>query len=113
MVTRNVNNIGQPLVSPLGHLLQNVKISFTLMSKNKPCQTFDKLTGECIAPIPVVVYTDMHGEFSVNLWCTNRGFDQVEYACVIDVDEIDNFKAPLPEGSPITFNEFQYSGTKL
>jgi hypothetical protein len=113
MVTRTITNIGQPLVSPQGYLLQNVKLSFTLVQGSKPHQTFDKYSGEMIAPLPVYVYTDNNGEFTVDLWCTTRGIDSLQYVCVVDSDEIDNFKAPLPEGLPMTWNEFQFSGTKI
>jgi hypothetical protein len=113
MVTRTIDNIGQPLTSPMGIILQNVKVSFTLVKGKIPCQTFDKFSGECIAPLPVDVYTDINGEFRVDLWCTSRGFDSVQYVCVVDCDEIDNFKAPLPEGLPMTWNEFVISGTKI
>jgi hypothetical protein len=98
MRTRTINNIGNPLISSSGDILDGVKITFTLVKNNKITSTFDTISKERIVGVPVSVITNINGEFSINLWPPSRGQDASEYICVCDVPNIANFKAPLIDG---------------
>jgi len=81
MVTRNINNIDQAILSPIGTLAEGTKITFTLIKGNIPRNAFDKYTKEYIICAPIFTFVNNKGEFSVNLWPTDR-------ALLIDGDTI-------------------------
>jgi hypothetical protein len=114
MIKRNINNIGQPLVTAAGVLLSGINITFTLAKGSTPASTFDAITKEKIVSIPNVVTTNEHGEFSIDLWCTSRGVDVLEYVCAVDIMGVQPFRAPLSEGLiPLKWADFKASGAVL
>jgi hypothetical protein len=106
MITRNINNIGQPFRNCNGELITNCVVSFTLVkgTRNRPTSTFDFITKERVLCIPALTKTNNNGEFSIDLWPTSRGLEQLKYYCVVEHEDINNVTQPLEENlSPIKY----------
>lgn len=111
MVSREVNNIGSPLINAIGNPLKSVDIVFTLVdSKGKPIDAYDAFTRERVAGV-VRVRTNDLGEFTVKLWPTTRGDKPIYYQVHVQFIGYIDFIAGLPEGNlPIDFAAFRNFG---
>ena len=99
---RTITNKGfdppQSLFGNDGSPLANAAITFMLVDAERvPAATFDKGTWSLIVAKEVVIRTDANGEFSVDLWPTSRGKDEVFYLC--RVQRTYSFIGELTEGS--------------
>lgn len=109
LVTRQINNVGDPLVDSSGTILAGVAVSFTLVDvDNSPCDAWDAISSERVAPIRETVTTDEFGEFSINLWPNDRGSTQTSYRCSVRRQNVRSILAALPEDdlSPIKWINF-------
>lgn len=111
MVSREVNNIGSPLINAIGNPLKSVDIQFTLVdAKGKPIDAYDAFTKERITGC-VRIKTDDLGEFKVNLWPTTRGDKPVYYQVHVNYLNFVDFISGLPEGDlAIDFASFRNFG---
>jgi hypothetical protein len=114
LVTRQLDNIGQPLYTPTGALLVGAKVTFTLCNINgQPIDTFDAATGERIVGTTTVT-TDVNGEFTVLLWPNDRGTRTTRYACRISPNHQPSFIGAVPTGAtPLKWLPFQSAGATL
>ena len=123
MITREINNIGQPLRGPSGTPLGGIKIEFMLANiRGIPADAIDTTSHEWYLPVPVCVVTSPAdtdtlkiGEFQVDLWPTSRGDQQVFYRCTVKgVGGARTFVAPLVESvDPLEWDAFSTSGAEL
>ena len=68
MQTKNLNNIGQPLINLKGEPLSIAVVSFELRDdKGLPVGTTFTTTGEAISKLNQSTSTDINGEFSIDL----------------------------------------------
>lgn len=68
MQTKNLNNIGQPLINLKGEPLSIAVINFELCDdKGLPVGTTFTVTGEAISKLNQSTSTDINGEFSIDL----------------------------------------------
>lgn len=104
MVSREVNNVGSPLINAVGNPLKGADIQFTLVdAKGKPIDAYDVFTRERIAGT-VRVKTNDIGEFSVYLWPTTRGDKPVYYQVHVNYIGFIDFISGLSEGNiPVDF----------
>jgi hypothetical protein len=114
MVTRKINNIGQPLLSPDGAIIKNTTVAFLLIDENgKPTDVFDAITGERISGV-VYTKTDEHGEFEVSLFPNSRGSKTTAYLVRVLKEGVEDIIASLQEGiNPIPWMEFKYAGVPI
>ena len=116
MVTREINNIGQPLRGPGGQPLGGIKIEFALVTIDGiPAVAIDTISHEQYIPVLVDTVTSptntdtlQTGEFQVNVWPTSRGDRQVFYKCTVKgLNGARTFIAPVPESAePLEWDEF-------
>jgi len=78
---REVNNIGEPIISPEGQPQEDVKIKFLLTKDGLSMNGKDAETGETIASQEITTKTNKNGEFSVWLWPTDRASTTMQYRC--------------------------------
>jgi hypothetical protein len=114
MITRQINNYGQPIVGTDGLPVANLHILFRLTDAGyNPAGTFDVVSGERILPQTVEAITDANGEFAVDLWPTSRGQDARMWVCEERWPEQGRkyFAAPLVEGAaPLSWYSWKLSG---
>ena len=115
MKKRKISTLSQPLLSPDGTILKNMRVAFVLVDENgRPCDTFDYETGERIAGNPVYVRTDVNGEFEVELFPNTRGTTTTFYLVRVLDAEVDDFVAALEDGSStIDLIAFKYGGVTI
>ncbi len=115
LVTRNINNSGEPLCAPDGTVLSGVTITFTLMNpQGLPVDVWDGISFERVVGLYSIV-TDVNGIFTVNLWPTDRGSVESVYLCHVDSPYVQDFMAPLPTGGlvPISWVAFMGGASPL
>ena len=110
MITRTITNAGDPFVDGTGTPIVGAKISFTLVNaKGVITDGWDALTGERVAPGPVIVQTDADGVFTIDLWPTSRADQVLFWACSTDVENVADFVNSLTEGETLTWLAFRYT----
>lgn len=111
--TRQIDNIGDPLVTPDGALLPGVLISFILVGwpKEQPIVSFIVDDKSMVAGT-VSVRTDAQGEFTVDLIPNDLISPSTEYLCKIQ--GVGHFLGVLESGvDPKKFADFFISGNPL
>jgi hypothetical protein len=108
---RKITSVGQPLLTPDGKALSNLRVSFVLVDANsRPIDVFDSQTGEHICG-RVEVLTDSNGEFEVELFPTTYANVQCYYFVHIHSNYISDFKSTLLAGAgSISFYLFRTTG---
>jgi hypothetical protein len=118
MITREINNIGAPFTDEAGNPIGGVVIQFTPVDANgNPADALDILSGEHILPQPVTkVASSINtntglqiGEFSVDLWPTDRADRVIFYKCkVLGVPGSREWVRPLitGDGNSLSWYEF-------
>lgn len=108
-MTRQINNVGQPILGPNGKPLVGIVLRFTLVDElYHPVSAFDietkqKIVGE------TRVKTNAKGEFAVNLWPNTRGDKKTLYLVHSDTASVERFASVLVEGvDPISLFDFRY-----
>ena len=98
LILRTVSNAGDPLCAPDGTLLASVNVTFTLVSsRGVPTDAWDAQTRERVVGTKTAT-TDAAGEFSVQLWPTDRANNPVLYLCRVEAPGARSFSAVLPSG---------------
>jgi len=113
LITREINNAGQPLVDSAGNLIVGAKIEFCLVKGFIPTDSFDLISQEKVVSRRHTVYTNISGEFSLSLWPTDRGEGGRQYLCSIMGQP--SFAANLNSGdlSPVKWFDFRAGGGEL
>lgn len=96
IVRREINNYGQPLVDFEGQPQEGVKIRFRLIKNGIPVDVFDTTTRERIMSAGKHAKTNVNGEFSIQLWPTDRGPTGLKYLCHVAGGS--SFEFSLPSG---------------
>lgn len=97
LTLRTVSNTGDPLCKPDGTLLAAVPVTFTLVTpRGLPIDAWDAITHERIVGVATVT-TDSAGEFTTQLWPTDRSNVPALYLC--HVPGVRDFLAALPSGA--------------
>ena len=114
LVTRQITNAGDPLCAPDGTILAGVEVTFVLTNPRKsPIDAWDAITFERVVGVKVAV-TDGAGEFSVDLWPTDRSNVPAVYLCTADVPGAKPFASPVPSGAePLSWAMFMAHGLPL
>jgi hypothetical protein len=115
LITREINNTGDPLCSPAGSLLAAVEITFLLVGSNdRPADAWDAVSGERVAPLAITETTDEGGLFSASLWPNDRGSEATFYLCTVAGYPSMAFRAALASGTaPISWIQFMAQGSPL
>lgn len=113
LVTRNINNSGEPLCAPDGTVLAGVTITFTLTNlQGLPVDVWDGHTYERVVGLKVVT-TDTNGLFSVDLWPNDRGNAVTQYRCQVASPYVQDFYASLPSAGLIPISWVDFMGGAL
>jgi hypothetical protein len=113
LVTREINNAGQPILDAQGNPVAGAKIAFQLTKKMIPTDSFDTTSGERVISRKHEAVTDAAGLFTITLWPTDRGEIGVEYLCSVAGNPA--FAAPLLSGdlTAIAWYDFYASGVGI
>lgn len=109
--TRTITNKGEPLVNIEGQPLVNVKISFNLVDAIGKCtDVFDSITFERVSATKITTLTDENGEFSINLFPTERASSVCFYKCHVNSPHVQDFIASVADGDlPLSWYKMKQS----
>lgn len=115
LTTRNLTNVGDPLVNIHGDPLVGIKIHFYLVDakSKKHTSTFDALTGERVVGTYSAT-TDASGEFTIALWPNDRGNTNTRYLCHVEAENVADIYGVVTTGvGSMLWIDFYEAGVPL